>query len=259
MSLRIVLAATFVTCIATAEDAVQAINHARDKLVEWKGYSGTLPMTVELPGQPPEKASFEVAFQSPGQLRVRSVHEKESILLVFSPQAIWAEGRVDGSVRVKKVIVDTIDSFTLGVLKRLDQVEGIPHLLFARPGLLLEFTATCFHLTSSDSADGKEVVVDATRTKEPEGLDEAAAVLEGIRKIRVVISKEDWRLLEVALDNGTGGRLTVSYRELGWDKAPDAAVFEYKAPEGVPVEEIDERINKPGEMPEEAKGPEPSK
>ena len=127
-------------------------------------------------------------------------------------------------------------------------VEGIPLLLFARPGLLLEFTAQCFSFTAS--ANGDEIAIEATRIKEPEGLDEAADVLEGIRKVRVLVAKEDKRLLEVALEGGTGGKLTVSYRELGWDKAPEAAVFEYKAPEGVKVEEVDERFEKPGPMPE---------
>lgn len=240
-----------------AIDAMQAINDARDKLGDWKAYSGILPMTVEVPDQATEKASFAVAYQSPNQLRVQSSHEdatgKESILLVFAPEAIWAEGRTEPvggapDVRVRKVIVDRIDSFTLGVLKRLDLVEGIPHLLFARPGLLLEFTAQCFSLTASES-DG-EIAIEATRIKEPEGLDEAADVIEGVRKIRLLVAKEDKRLLEAVLEGGTGGKLTVSYRELGWDKAPEAAVFEYKAPEGVQVEEVDERFLKPGPMPE---------
>lgn len=244
-----------------AIDAMQAINDARDKLGDWKAYSGTLPMTVEVPGQAAEKASFAVAYQAPNQLRVQSNQEdatgKESILLVFAPEMIWAEGRTEPAgpggatatdVRVRKVIVDRIDSFTLGVLKRLDQVEGIPHLLFARPGLLLEFTAQCFSLTATDV--GGEIAIEATRLKEPEGLDEAADVLEGIRKVRIVVSKEDKRLLEVSIEGGTGGKLTVSYRELGWDKAPEPAVFEYKAPEGVQVEEVDERFQKPGPMPE---------
>lgn len=254
---------------ALAEDATQAINDARDKIGGYKAYSGALPTTVELPGQAAEKAAFEVAYQSPGQLRVRSLHEgadgKESILLVFAADAIWAEGRTEpaggvAEVRVRKVLSEKIDSFTLGVLNRVDAVEGVPHLLFARPGLLLEFVAQCFTLAATDVADGKELAVEATRSKEPEGLDQAAGVLEGIRKVRIVIAKEDKRLLEVALDGGTGGRLTVSYRDLAWDKAPEATAFEYKAPEGVPVEEIDERIERPGPGPEGAEaGPDPMK
>lgn len=244
-----------------AIDATQAINDARDKLGDWKAYSGTLPMTVEVSGQAAEKASFAVAYQAPNQLRVQSNQEdatgKESILLVFAPETIWAEGRTVPAgpggapapdVRVRKVIVDRIDSFTLGVLKRLDLVEGIPHLLFARPGLLLEFTAQCFSLTATEV--GGEIAIEATRLKEPEGLDEAADVLEGVRRVRIVVAREDKRLLETVLEGGTGGKLTVSYRELGWDKAPEAALFEYKAPEGVQVEEIDERFQKPGPMPE---------
>ena len=68
--------------------------------------------------------------------------------------------------------------------------------------------------------------------------------------MRILLAKEDKRLLEAVLEGGTGGKLTVSYRDLGWDKAPEAAVFEYKAPEGVKVKEIDERFQKPGPMPE---------
>lgn len=250
-----------------AIDATRALNDARDWLGGRKAYSGDLPMTVDVPGQAAEKATLAVAYQSPNQLRVRSLHEttggRESILLVFSPEAIWAEGRIEPAggvpeIRVKKVIVDKIDSFTLGVLKRLDGVEGIPHLLFARPGLLLEFTATCFSTTATASADGKEIVIEATRTREPEGLDEAADVLAGIRKVHVVIAKEDKRLLDVTLDGGTGGRLSVSYREIDWEKAPEATAFEYAVPGGVQVEEVDERIEKPGPT-DQGSGMEPPK
>lgn len=238
-----------------AVDALQALNDARDKLGDAKAYSGTIPITMEVPGEAPRTGRFVVAYQSPNQLRVQFSCEdaggKESTLLVFAPEIIWAEGRSDlangqAIVSVKKVIVDKIDSFTLGVLKRLDQVEGIPHLLYARPGLLLELTAQCFSLTATES--GAEIAIEATRTKEPEGLDEAADVLEGTRKVRLLVAKEDKRLLEATIEGGTGGKLTVSYRELDWDKAPEAAVFEYKAPEGAQVEEIDERFQKP--MPE---------
>lgn len=247
-------------------DALQALNDARNKLVEWKSYSGTLPLTAEVPGQPAQPATVEVAFASPNQLRVEMKHEeaavKESVLLVFGPETIWGEARTEpaggaAQVQVKKVVVDKIDSFSLGVLKRLRSVEGVPYLLFAKPGLLLEFVAQCFSLTAT--ATDKEIAIVGKRTKDPEGLEEAADVLAGIRAVTITVAKDDKRLLAVELDGSNGGKVAVSYRDLGWGKAPEASVFDYKAPEGAKVEEADERLNKPGPTPDGAGGPEPPK
>lgn len=246
-------------------DATGALNDARDKLAGFTSCDGTLPMTIESPGQAAEQDSLAVAFQSPNQLRVTASHGEETYLLVFGPETIWAEAREPGKeVQVRKVVVDKIDSFSLGVLKRLTKVDGVAFLLIARPGLLLELVSTCFSLSAAPAAEGKEVALEATRTKEPEGLDEAADVLEGVQKARVVLAADDKRLLEVSLEGGNGGKMTVSYRGLGWDKAPEAAVFEYKAPEGAKVEEIDERLVKPepappGATPEPLRDEGPSK
>ncbi len=260
------IGATFAEAPPPPIDALQALNDVRLKLVEWKSYLGTLPLTAEVPGQPAQPATVEVAFASPNQLRVEMKHEeaavKESVLLVFGPEVIWGEARTEpaggaAQVQVKKVVVDKIDSFSLGVLKRLRSVEGVPYLLFAKPGLLLEFVAQCFSLTAT--ATDTEISIVGRRTKDPEGLEEAADVLAGIRAVTITVAKDDKRLLAVELDGSNGGKVSVSYRDLGWGKAPEASVFDYKAPEGAKVEEADERLNKPGPTPDGAGGPEPPK